>query len=234
MFQNERCIIIDESGNLGIDGRYFVIACIDTSDCKALHNLMKRKLKQAKKTFPEFNVYEHEIKAADAYPCVKHHILKSIAAKDIHISYIVADITHIETRLLQNKNILYNYLAKLLIDKIITSHDKNTKINILCDNKTTKVKSTNSFKEYIIAQLNYERRYDLDLNIKFMDSCAGNAYVIQAVDYVANAVYSFFEHKNDLYINQFKNKINVEVFFPVVNFQSKCNSVVTASVYPEK
>jgi hypothetical protein len=218
MFQNERCIIIDESGNLGIDGRYFVIACIDTSDCKALHNLMKRKLKQAKKTFPEFNVYEHEIKAADAYPCIKHHILESISTKDIRISYIVADIAHIEARLLKDKNILYNYLAKLLIDKIITFRDKHTKINILCDNKTTKVKSANSFKEYIIAQLNYERRYDLDLNIAFMDSCAGNAYVIQAVDYVANAVYTFFEHKNDLYINQLRSKIIVEDFFPLGKF----------------
>ncbi len=52
MYENERCIIFDESGNLGRVGRYFVIACIDTKECKALHNIMKRKLKDAQKLFP--------------------------------------------------------------------------------------------------------------------------------------------------------------------------------------
>ena len=42
-FLEERGIIFDESGNLGKSGRYFVIACIDTVECKALHNIMKRK-----------------------------------------------------------------------------------------------------------------------------------------------------------------------------------------------
>lgn len=33
--KNERYLIFDESGNLGSSGRYFVIACIDTSNYKA-------------------------------------------------------------------------------------------------------------------------------------------------------------------------------------------------------
>ncbi len=218
MFNNKRCIIIDESGNLGTNGRYFVIACIDTLECKALHNVMKRKLKQAKEAFPEYKVFGHEIKAAEAHPCIKHHILESIAAKNIRISYIVADIPHIEARLSNDKNILYNYLAKLLIDKIITSKDKSSKINILCDNKTTKVKSANSFKEYITAQLNYECNYDLDLNIGFMDSHAGDAYIIQAADYVANAIYTFYEYGNNIYLEQFKKVIHIRSYFPPVKF----------------
>ena len=35
----ERYLIFDESGNLGTSGRYFVIACIDTYNYKALHNV---------------------------------------------------------------------------------------------------------------------------------------------------------------------------------------------------
>lgn len=37
-YKNERCLIFDESGNLGSSGRYFVIACIDTMNYKSLHN----------------------------------------------------------------------------------------------------------------------------------------------------------------------------------------------------
>lgn len=46
MYKDQRCLIFDESGNLGSDGRYFVIACIDTTNAKSLHNIMKRKLKK--------------------------------------------------------------------------------------------------------------------------------------------------------------------------------------------
>ena len=218
MFDGERCIIFDESGNLGTDGRYFVIACIDTVECKSLHNLMKNKLRQAKKAFPELQVHAHEIKAAEAHPCVKYHILELIAKKNLSVSYIVADISHIEANLLKHKNILYNFIVKLLIDKIVTAEDKGGKINILCDNKTTKVASANSFKEYMITHLNYECRYNLDLNIAFKDSNAGDSYVIQAADYVANAVYTYYEYGIDLYKNQINHIINVADHFPIGKF----------------
>ena len=64
MYKNERCLIFDESGNLGTSGRYFVISCIDTTNAKALHNIMKRKLQQAGELFPELRtLHAHEIKA---------------------------------------------------------------------------------------------------------------------------------------------------------------------------
>ena len=62
MYKNERCIIFDESGNLGSSGRYFVIACIDTKEAKSLHNIMKRKLGLAKNKFPQLNIHANEIK----------------------------------------------------------------------------------------------------------------------------------------------------------------------------
>jgi len=218
MFKSERCIILDESGNLGTDGRYFVIACIDTMECKPLHNLMKNKLRQTKKIFSALGVHAHEIKAAEAYPCVKYHILESIAQKNLTVSYIAADISHIDANLLKNKNILYNFIAKLLIDKIVTAKDTGTKINIICDNKTTKVASANSFKEYMITHLNYERTYNLDLNIMFKDSNAGDSYIIQAADYVANAIYTYYEYGIDLYKNQIDSKIHVAAHFPLGKF----------------
>ena len=145
MYNNERCLIFDESGNLGASGRYFVISCIDTMNAKSLHNIMKRKLKQAGNMFPALAAMQsHEIKAKEAYPCVKYHIGVSVISKDISISYIVVDLQHIEKRLLKDKNILYNFAAKILISKLITKSDEGKTVNILFDNKTTKIASTNS------------------------------------------------------------------------------------------
>ncbi|WP_455717814.1 hypothetical protein [Anaerosporobacter sp.] len=39
--KEKRYLLFDESGNLGKDGRYFVISCIDTYNPKELQNIIK-------------------------------------------------------------------------------------------------------------------------------------------------------------------------------------------------
>ena len=219
MYTGERCIIFDESGNLGKSGRYFVIACIDTNECKSLHNIMKRKLKIADTMYPEMkNGHAHEIKAVDAYPAVKYHILECISSKNLSISYIVVDLNHVKPKLLEDKNIIYNYVMKILLDRMITSRDRGTKINILCDNKTTKIASKNSFEDYIKIHFNFEKDYDIDLNVKYLDSDAGNAFIIQAADYVANAIYTFYEYGNNMYSDVIRTKFDIIERFPYEKF----------------
>lgn len=216
---NERYLIFDESGNLGTAGRYFVISCIDTTNVKSLHNIMKRKLKIVGEKFPELKtMHANEIKAKDAYPCVKYHLLECIASKDVTVSYIVIDLNHIESRLLKDKNILYNFASKILISRLITEKDTGTKINILFDNKTTKIASKNSLREYIIAYIVYEENLDVEINFEYKDSDAKDAFIIQAADYVANALYSKYEYKKDIYANLFSHKINITQHFPYKTF----------------
>lgn len=219
MYDNERCLIFDESGNLGVSGRYFVISCIDTTNAKSLHNIMKRKLKQAGDKFPELKtLHAHEIKAKDAYPCVKYHILESIISKDVTVSYIVVDLQHIEERLLKDKNILYNFASKILISKLITKADEGKTINIIFDNKTTKIASKNSLREYIIAHVVYEEGLDVNINFEYKDSDAGDAFIIQAADYIANGLYANYEYNNDIYKNIISKKQNIVQHFPYKNF----------------
>lgn len=219
MYDNERCLIFDESGNLGISGRYFVISCIDTMNAKSLHNIMKRKLKQAGDKFPELKtLHVHEIKAKDAYPCVKYHILESILSKEVTISYIVVDLHYIEERLLKDKNILYNFAAKILISKLITKADEGKTVNILFDNKTTKIASKNSLREYIIAYIVYEQGLDVNINFEYKDSDAGDAFIIQAADYIANGLYAHYEYSNEIYENLIRKNVKVVQHFPYKNF----------------
>jgi len=219
VYDSERCLIFDESGNLGVSGRYFVISCIDTKNAKSLHNVMKRKLKQAGDKFPELKtLHAHEIKAKDAYPCVKYHLLECIVKKGITVSYIVVDLKHVEKRLLNDKNIMYNFASKILISRLITKDDEGKKINILFDNKTTKIASKNSLREYIIAHIVYEEGLDVDINFEYKDSDAGDAFIIQAADYVANALYNKFEYGNDIYADVISPVLNQIQYFPYKNF----------------
>lgn len=219
MYDNERCLIFDESGNLGTSGRYFVISCIDTRNAKSLHNIMKKKLKQAGEKFPELKtLHAHEIKAKDAYPCVKYHLLECIVSKEITVSYIVVDLKHVEPRLLNDKNIMYNFASKILISRLITKSDEGTTINILFDNKTTKIASKNSLREYIIAHIVYEEGLDVNINFEYKDSDAGDAFIIQAADYVANALYNKFEYSNSMYSDIITPVLNEVQNFPYKNF----------------
>ena len=134
----DRYLIFDESGNLGANGRFFVIACVDTYSFKPLHNVMKRKLGIAKKIFIELgSLHAHEIKAKDAYPCIKYHIAEVLSQKDIRISYIVADLKHVSPKLLEQKNIFYNYLMRILMDHLLSKDDEVSTIHVIYDNHTT-------------------------------------------------------------------------------------------------
>lgn len=213
--KNERYLIFDESGNLGSSGWYFIIACIDTDNCKELHNIIHKKLGIAKKMFPELAMlHSNEIKAKDAYPCIKYHILECIANKDLRISYIVSDLNHVKPSLLNDKNILYNFLMKLLIEELISENDNGTTINIICDKHSTKVASGNSFSDYIKLFLLYEKDFDVNLNIQYLDSDAKNAYIVQAADYIANALYGYYEYNDKIYYERFKHKLNAALLFP--------------------
>ncbi|MBQ8488568.1 MAG: DUF3800 domain-containing protein [Pseudobutyrivibrio sp.] len=211
--------IFDESGNLGSTGRYFVIACIETSNYKSLNNYMKNKLGKAKRLFIELAcLHSHEIKAKDAYPCIKYHIAETLVTKDVRVSYIVADLKHIKPSLLKEKNIFYNYLMKLLLDKLISANDDGSTINIIYDNHTTKVGSVNSLSEYLQLYFIYDKGYDINFNFKSMDSDAANAYSVQVADYFANAVYSYYEFGIDMYYQLYTPIVNKAIHFPSKKF----------------
>lgn len=213
----EYYMYFDESGNLGTKGKYFVIACIITKEPKSLHNTMKKTLKKVKKDHPNLEFNGHELKANKASKVVKELILSRICSKDIEISYIIAEKKHVEEQLITDQNRFYNFLLKILLDN---HHDKfrENKVNLILDNKSIKVKSLNSFEDYINLHINYELRLKSDIRVEYKDSKAGDAFNVQAVDYVANTIASSYEHDIKHYTPIMKDKINVIEKFPHYKF----------------
>lgn len=201
---------LDESGNLGKDGRYFTIACIECNNIKPLINVMKKAEIKTKRKFGAFK-YADEIKASEAYPLIKDYYYKRIASKDIKIRYITSDKQHVKKQLLEDENLLYNYMLKFLIVPI-AKRENVKKLDIFLDKRTIKVKSTNSFKDYISIKLNYELGLDVDLTIRYVES--QNSYPVQAADFIANAINTYYEYNYDYYFNILKPKIVQHEKFP--------------------
>ncbi|UOE54908.1 DUF3800 domain-containing protein [Cytobacillus oceanisediminis] len=200
----------DESGNLGKQGRYFTIACIEMPFTKPLSNVMKKTVLKVKKEFTRFENVD-EIKASDSNPIIKDYFLRKIASKDLNIRYIVADLHHVKSKLLEDENLLYNYMLKFIIEPVAMRRGlKHLVINL--DKRTIKVESTNSFENYIKIRLNYDLNLDLDIEVRYIES--QNSYPIQAADFVANAINSKYEHGHNYNYDLISSKVVQSERFP--------------------
>ena len=47
-----------------------------------------------------------------------------------------------------------------------------------------------------------------------MDSDDKNAYIVQAADYIANALYGYYEYGDNIYYSRFKHKLGSVLLFP--------------------
>lgn len=200
----------DESGNLGKKGRYFTIACIEMPYTKPLTNVMKKAVLKTKQNFSDFQNID-EIKASDSNPIIKDYFLRKIASKDLTIRYIVADLHHVKPKLLEDENLLYNFMLKFIIEPVAMKKGlKHLVINL--DKRTIKVESTNSFENYIKIRLNYDLNLDLDIEVNYIES--QNSYPIQAADFVANAINSKYEYGHCYNYDLISDKIVQKEQFP--------------------
>ncbi|SEU32876.1 DUF3800 domain-containing protein [Paenibacillus sp. NFR01] len=210
----------DESGNLGKQGRYFTIACVAGENLKPLENIMNRSIVKVKSKFPKFT-HRTEVKASDSNPIIKEYMLRKIASKNMQIKYIVADLEHVQPNLLDDENLLYNFMLKFLIVPLCKRRNlKELTINL--DKRSIKVGSENSFEDYIKIKVNYECGFPVKINVNYIES--QNSVLIQAADFVANAINTKYEYGYDYYYNLIKDRIEHVEHFPYKLFGS--NKVV--------
>lgn len=204
-------INFDESGNFGTDGRYFTIAGIISYDSnKPLSNVIKRTVLKTKKQFVKYSNYA-EIKASESFPCIKDFFLQKIVSKDIFIRYVVADLHHTKKSLIDDENVLYNYLLQFIILPEARKPGVK-KIIINLDKRSVKVNSVNSFEDYIKIKIVAELNLDIEIVVKYLES--HNCYPVQAADFVANAINSYYEKNNIYYYSIIKSKVIQSEKFP--------------------
>ena len=198
-------LFFDESGNLGKKDRYFVIAALLPTNKKRIKNF-------AKKFCAKYN--KAEIKASQlSFPSKQNLIYKLSKFQDNKIFYIVVDKYQISSpKLLENKNILFNYLFKFLVKNIVSNARED--INMYVDEHTIKVGSLHSLQDYLKIQAYAKWGFNHNLNVIFTDS--KNSKLVQIADLSANAIYAKYNYnKSHLY-----NKLNIHesIKFPRKRF----------------
>src|SRR3989338_28628 len=202
-----KTFFIDESGDLGTKGRYFVMALLSPQKSKRISNFMRK--------FCAKNSLQ-EVKASQlSFPQKQFIFNKLCSANDYTISYIVADKLNIDNKkILEDKNLCYNYLFSFLVKKTVKSTQED--ITLLLDNHSTKVKSINSLADYIKIKAFTQWGFTHNLNISYVDS--RNSKVIQATDVVSNAIYAKYTYGKDHFYS--KLTISESIKFPYSKFVS--------------
>lgn len=211
-------VFIDESGNMGRGGRYFVLAAVVFDTEKGAHR-NKRIIRKEQQLIAkeQKSASIEEIKSSRlSFPQRQRILNKMIAKADVDFFYLVVDKEHVE--LLKHgkpKNLVYNYLAKLLTDSIFAKY--NDDFDVIFDQRTTAVKSMNSLTDYIT--INAYTLFDHihhNISAKQMDS--KTAYLLQAADVLAGTVYKAYTKQNRHFLDLISSRIVHSDEFPRSNF----------------
>ncbi|MDY0150996.1 MAG: DUF3800 domain-containing protein [Candidatus Cloacimonas sp.] len=201
-------IFFDESGDLGFSdssSRYLCLAFLQIPDSKRM--LTKRIVK---------GLYRHvlgnlwdkskprggadELKGSTLSLDNKQYFadkVKNLLAKhsDIKLYSIIAYKPNVQEHLRKSPNLLYNYMAGLILPKHVPLSEP---LNLHPDNKSIKVGSANSFSDYIEIKLRYEHNVAGDITVCYCNS--ENDLNIQFVDIITNIVFRHYERgENTVY-----------------------------------
>ena len=109
------------------------------------------------------------------------------------------------TQLQNEKSVLYNYVANILLDRIYAKKLISTvqPIELIASKRETNKFLNENFKNYLCQQVKNRHQ----LNIKVTIKSPSEEKSLQAVDFICWSIFRKYEHKDDSYYKLIKAKI---------------------------
>lgn len=212
-------VFIDESGNLGRGGKYFILAAavFDTPQGVKRAGRIIRKAQVALAKNRPIPAIE-EIKSCHLTVPQRQRILTKLISKpDIDIFYLVIDKPKVEL-LRQNKpkNLVYNYFAKLLTDQIFDKY--NDDFLVTFDQRSTAVKSMNSLIDYITISA-YTQHQHINHNVRVEQKDSKTDNNLQTADILAGTIAQAYTRQNRHFLDMLRGSIVKASEFPSATFE---------------
>ncbi len=205
-------VFIDESGNQGTSGKYFVIAAVVCSDPHGVPRI-KRIFKKACLKYGDSAGPLKEIKAHALDFMQLQSLLNKVALRPDHeIFILVAEKRHMKTNL--EHNLHYNYLSGVLIKRILKKY--NDDIRITFDARDVKATSLTSIGDYLKIKADVDWNFKHNLQVLRRESHA--VYCLQAADLVANVAYKKYANTQTHLLNVLQPRIEAIIELPIGKF----------------
>lgn len=221
-------VYVDESGNMGKSGKYFVIAGLvfrdDKAETKVRRLIKKEQMLDA--TGKQLAKKKEEIKFSRMKFSQRQRIVNKIAkVEGADVFYFVA-YKPMVTLLLEGKakNLVYNYFSKLLMAKIFRRYVDD--FEIIFDQRSTAVKSMNSLTDYIeiSAYEEFPRLGGKRIVVSQADSRTN--LLLQGADVVAGAAAQAYTLNNLHFLEILGGKIMSVVEYPKRGFQGSLKLMI--------
>jgi hypothetical protein len=212
-------VFIDESGNLGRGGRFFVLAAAVFLTRQAAKSA-SRYVRKMQKCMGYDGAPLTELKSCKMQFTERQTLLNDLMRREnLEFYYLVIEKARVSL-LHANypQNLVYNYFTKLLVDEIFAAH--KGKIQITLDERSTKIKSANSLRDYLLidAYANFGKKRD-EIEIEQADSRA--VYNLQLADLLAGTVYQAYTRQQRHFLDIIGRKIRSANEFPEASFSRK-------------
>lgn len=204
-------IFLDESGDLGFNfnkrktSNYFVITFLFVSNKRVIEKIVSKTHGELKNKYKKLGGILHSFREK---PITRQRLLKRLAGKDCRIMAILLNKSKVYTRLQNEKDVLYNYVTNILLDRIFTKQlvNFNEPIILIASRKETNKFLNENFKNYLRQSIKNNHKINLSIEIK----TPYEEKSLQAVDFVSWAIFRKYQSGDESYYNLIKQKIAEE------------------------
>ena len=197
-------IYLDESGDMGFDfsknktSKYFVITCLFVPNKRPVEKIVRSIVKG----FSEKERKRHHgiLHANSETERTRRKLLNELVLKEgVSIISIYLNKEKVYTQLQDQKHILYNFVANILLYRICKQDliPLDQPIELIASRRETKKLLNKNFRDYIKRQIKGNHSIDITVSVKTpsQEKC------LQAVDFASWAIFRNREHSDDSYYN---------------------------------
>lgn len=197
-------ILVDESGDLGWSfdrpfrqggsSRYLTVVCLIVPRPhyrrpeKIIASLYKKYAWQSEKKASEASDLQQQLFCEMATDLLTRY-------PEIKLDVITVNKVNVQAHIRQDSNKLYNYMLGLVIPDYVSQEGNFT---LITDERSIKVKSQNSLKDYLEIKLWFEK--DCPAQIKHFPTDSSTDYGLQFVDWIAHCVWTQHENGEDTFL----------------------------------
>lgn len=205
-------LYLDESGDLGFDfvnkkpSKFFVVTILVVNGqdnnrklIKGVKKTLRRKLNPKNKR----NRIVQELKGTGTTFEIKRYFYHQLKDIDFKIYSIILNKRRVHEALIKNKARIYNYISRLLLEKI-PFDDESVSVQFIIDKSKNRPEILD-FNNYIRSQLEARINPGVPLDINHLVSCDNCG--LQAVDMFSYGFFETYERKKKDWLNVFQDKI---------------------------
>ena len=221
-------VYVDESGNMGRCGDFFVLAAtvFKTEKAEARVRRLIKSEQRVDAVGQKILIPRKELKFSRMKFEQRQRVLTKVAREEgVDVFYFVAYKPKVGMLMAgKEKNLVYNYFSKLLMERVFKRY--NDDFEIVFDQRATAVKSMNSLTEYIqiSAYVDFPNLTGKVVSVNQADSRTN--LLLQAADVVAGAAAQAYTIGNRHFLEILGRRIKVIDEFPRRGFVGSQKMVV--------